>query len=62
MKVVKRWGMAWCDEVCVDFVRVFTKPMGNYADNTNPGHGFYGKEFSVKDGTLTYNGCDDCDH
>ena len=61
MKVVKnRWDW-YCDEVCVDFVRVFTKPMGDHRDNTNEDHGYYSKAFKDGDWTLMNNGCDDCD-
>ena len=52
--------MWWCDEVCVEFVKVFTNPMGDYANNINPDHGYYAKQFQVKDSTLRAEGCDDC--
>ena len=62
MKVEKRAGMLHCDQVCVEYVKVFTKPMGDHTDNTNPNHGYYAKEFHVAQNTLTHNGCDDCNH
>ena len=64
MKVVKRRGMLWCDGVCVDFVHVSTKPMGDHHDNTKEDHGYYGKLFKAEGYggyTRMLHGCDDCD-
>ena len=60
MKVVKRKWMWWCDEICVEFVKVFTQPMGDHDNNANRDHGYYGKQFQVNDNTLEADGCDDC--
>ena len=53
--------MPTCDELCVEYVSAFTKPVGDHTDNTNVDHGYYANQFRAKDGTLRAGGCDECD-
>ena len=59
MKIERRPLIAWCDEVCVDYVKVYTT--ASQQDLS--------REFLIRGcnagsncGILTHNGCDDCDH
>ena len=69
MKIRRRPLIAWCDEVCVDYVKAYTYPLSQQFHTRkflirgcNEGSCPFPMECYGGCGILTHNGCDDCNH